>query len=220
MACTAAVNSALGRGSTRHRGRPCPFRSASDADGRMVLAHCELGCFDEAVDLLADVLTRVCAGRPAPDRLAAYANHAATTALGQLHRERRGRLGLPQRPERIPEARWAIRVLPDRADRLLLAHMLTWLGSDACPTDGAGWPIESWAGRYRVTATAMRAWVSRICAAMLAADPPRYIRYLADPLATKPPRRFALLGDIAARPEPLPFPRRTESAAAGPGEVY
>ncbi len=212
MVCTAAVNRALGRGSTRHRGRPCPFRSACDGEGRTVLAHCELGCFDDAVDLLADVLVRTRSGHPEPDRLAAYANRAATAALGQLRREQRGRLGLPQRPERIPEARWAIRILPDRCDRQLLAHMVTWLGSDVPAPAGTGWPIESWAGRYGVTATAMNGWISRVCTAMLDADPDRYVRYLAGPLAGKP-RRLVPVAESTALTEPPLFAQFGRSGA-------
>jgi len=202
VACTGAVNTALGRGSVRHGGSPCPERAARDPDGRTVLAFCERGCFDDAVDLLDDVLARVrrqvgdrpADGGPGPVDIRAYAARTATTALGELHRDRRKQLGLPQRPERVPDAGWAIRILPDQADRKLLAHMLTWLGSDAPAADaGTGWPTEVWAHRYQVSTTAMAGWIDRVSGALRAADARRYVRYLAGPLAAKPvpPALFA-----------------------------
>ncbi len=193
FACTAAVNTVLGRRSTRHGGQPCPARRARTRDGRTVLAYCSQGCFDDALDLLADVLRRV-DGRDS-DTIDAYVLRTATAALGDLHRTRRKRLGLPQRPERVADAEWAERILPDPADRALFTHLLTWLGSDAPAAGGAGWPVEIWAVRYSVPERHMAAWLDRVLDAVRTADPRRYLRYVAEPLAAKP-RTFALFSDI------------------------
>jgi hypothetical protein len=193
VACTAAVNTVLGRTSTRHGGQPCPARTARARDGRVVLAYCGRGCFDEVLDLLADVLRRV-DGRKS-DTVDGYAMRTATAALGDLHRARRKQLGLPQRPERVADAGWAERILPDRADRALFAHLLTWLGSDAPAAGGAGWPVGIWAIRYGVPERNMATWLDRVLGAVRTADPQRYLRYVADPLAAKP-RTYTLFSDI------------------------
>jgi len=198
VACTLAVNGVLGRGSSRHEGRPCPGRWARDDAGRTVLAYCERGCFDDAATLLEDVLARVTSRevRQREGTLDAYAARTAGAALGQLHRERRKRLGLPQRPERVRDADWAERILPEERDRLLPAHMLTWLGSDAPAAGDAGWPIDGWAQRYGLPEAVMRAWVGRVASAVREGDPRRFVRYLAVPLAAKA-RMPALFDEVS-----------------------
>ncbi len=177
-----------------------------------MLAYCDQGCYDDAVDLLADVMNRLGGrrfddhGRDGTSRsrgardgseatLDGYALRTASAALGQLHRRRRKSLGLPQRPERVIDTGWAGRILPDPGDRRLLAHMLTWLGSDAPAVTDAGWPVETWAPRYGLPVAAMAARVGRVADALREGDPRRYWRYIAEPLAAKP-RVPALLGDI------------------------
>lgn len=213
-----AVNSALGGASNHHGGRPCPERTPRWPDGRPVLAYCDRGCFDDAADVLAPLLDRLrrrpaasatdsatdsataCATDSAADQAAgvySYTLRVARTILGDLHRQRRKELGLPQRPERVTGAGWAVRRLPAPADRELLAHMLTWLGSDAPATGDAGWPVEVWAARYHRSPAAMSVWIDRVVDAIRTGDPDRYRRYLAGPLAAKP-RSFARLAELAA----------------------
>lgn len=200
LAALDAVNTVLGRASTRHRSAGCPERARRAPDGTVQLAYCDQGCFEGAVELLGDVVARLdsrlaataeAAGERASEEtgvtvLRAYALRTATAALGDRHRRRRRELGLPQRPERVAGADWATRVLPDPVDRDLLVHLLTWLGSDAPAPDGGGWPVDTWAARYGRSPAAMSVWIGRVVRAVHDGEPNRYERYLTGPLAAKP----------------------------------
>ncbi|MCM3924286.1 hypothetical protein ND748_21775, partial [Frankia sp. AiPs1] len=182
-AAVRAVNDMLSRRSARHGGTPCPAGPRAIQDG--VLAACDLGCFDDAVPLLAKVVDRL--GRRGPAVPHGYLVRVVHSALGELHRDRRRAHGLQQRPERVPDAAWAHEALPDPADRALLAHLMTWLGSDVPAVAGTGWPLSAWADRYGTTPAEMAAWIRRVTAAVEATSPRRHRRYLARPLADKAP---------------------------------
>ncbi len=207
VTCTSAVNATMARASLWHGGRPCPStrgKAASPDPRRTVLACCDRGCFDEAEEVLAAVVEKVTSAgwlerspdyaRPCDDRggasvdarLALYTARTAAAVLGEMHRHRRKNLGLPQRPERVADADWAKRLFPDPADRALLVHVLTWLGSDGPATGDPGWPLQVWAERYGLALPDMARWVARVVSVLRAEDPRRYQRYIAGPLAAKP----------------------------------
>ncbi|KJE25466.1 hypothetical protein FF36_00079 [Frankia torreyi] len=182
-AAVRAVNDTLSRRSARHGGMPCPAGPRAIQDD--VLAACDLGCFDDAVPLLERIVDRL--GRRGPAAPHGYLVRVVRSALGELHRDRRRAHGLQQRPERVPDAAWAHEALPDPADRALLAHLMTWLGSDVPAVAGTGWPLSAWADRYGTTPAEMAAWIRRVMAAVEATSPRRHRRYLAGPLADKAP---------------------------------
>ncbi|WP_232292055.1 hypothetical protein [Frankia sp. QA3] len=182
-AAVRAVNDTLSRRSARHGGMPCPAGPRAIHIG--VLAACDLGCFDDAVPLLERVVERL--GQRGTAVPHGYLVRVVRSALGELHRDRRRIHGLQQRPERVPDAAWAREALPDPADRALLAHLMTWLGSDVPAVAGVGWPLSAWADRYGTTPAEMAAWIRRVTAAVEASSPRRHRRYLARPLADKVP---------------------------------
>ncbi len=207
VTCTRAVNATMARASLWHGGRPCPSargKSVSPDPWRTVLACCDRGCFDDAEEVLAAVVAKVTTAgwlerspdhaRPCDDRggasvdarLSLYTARTAAAVLGEMHRHRRKDLGLPQRPERVADADWANRLFPDPADRALLVHVLTWLGSDGQATGDPGWPLQVWAERHGLPLPDMARWVARIVGVLREEDPRRYQRYIAGPLAAKP----------------------------------
>ncbi|SNQ49669.1 conserved hypothetical protein [Frankia canadensis] len=190
-AAVRAVNDTLARRSAHHGGLPCPEGARAVRGG--VLGCCDLGCLDDAITLLERVLSRLVevgpgtrpgAGGAVPH---GYLTRVVRSSLGDLHRERRRDSGMQQRPERVPDAAWARRALPDPADRALLAHLMTWLGSDVPAVPGTGWPLRAWAERYGTTPARMADRIRRVTRAVEAASPERYRRYLARPLADKAP---------------------------------
>ncbi len=208
VTCTSAVNATMARASLWHGGRPCPATRGTAAGPdprRTVLACCDLGCFDDAVDVLAGVVEKITAAgwlersparsllsdddrhrTPQEAALYLYAARTAAAVLGEMHRYRRRNLGLPQRPERVSGADWANRLFPDPADRELLVHLLTWLGSDGSATGEPGWPLQVWAERHGLALPDMARWVARVVSVLREEDPRRYQRYIAGPLAAKP----------------------------------
>ncbi len=214
-AAVRAVNDTLSRGSARHGGTPCP--TGPRAIQRSVLAACDLGCFDDAVPLLERVVDRLDRlDRRGPAVPHGYLVRAVRSALGELRRDRRRAHGLQQRPERVPDAGWAREALPDPADRALLAHLMTWLGSDVPAGAGVGWPLPAWADRYGTTPAEMAAWIRRVTAAVEASSPRRHRRYLARPLADKGPvvPPFSAFAGCGAR---LDEPARDSGGWGGPG---
>ncbi len=164
--------------------------------------------------LLERVVDRL--GRRGPAVPHGYLVRAVRSALGELRRDRRRAHGLQQRPERVPDAGWAREALPDPADRALLAHLMTWLGSDVPAGAGVGWPLPAWADRYGTTPAEMAAWIRRVTAAVEASSPRRNRRYLARPLADKGPvvPPFSAFAGCGAR---LDEPARDSGGWGGPG---
>jgi len=219
-AAVRAVNDTLARRSARHGGLPCP--EGARAVRRGVLGLCDLGCLDDAIALLERVVERLAraAGPTVPH---GYLTRVVRSCLGDLNRERRRASGTQQRPERVPDAAWARRALPDPADRALLAHLMTWLGSDVPAVAGTGWPLRAWAERYGTTPARMAERIRQVMRAVEVTSPERYDSYLARPLADKTPVVLPFSALRGADPSVdevggAPLGRDAQRGGHGPGD--